>query len=1130
MTDAVGSIDTSNADSGAEAADTVETTETATATETQAPAPSQAEIAAQAAALAAASVAAAEAEAVVEGDVEAEDEADEKTAKKEDKDEDEKSDAEDEDVAAETLAEVEAIVDAAAAQDMDDDDDGYYDDDDDTVSPFLAVGLTALIIGGGVLLLSSDDDDDDLDVIDINIPPIAQDTSITVDEDADVSGRVTAVDPDDTPTFTLVGTAPAGLTFNSDGTFTFDADQPGYQDLDDGETRTLSVDFVASDGTGSSTGTLTIVINGVTDNAAPVAVDDTAVTDEDTDVTIDVLANDTDADADDDLIVTAATVPAAQGTVEINDDGTITFSPADDFNGTATITYTVSDGTVTDTGTVTVTVNPVNDAPDVTGVIDADTDEDTAVEIDILGNVVDADGDDLTIVSADSDNGTVVINDDGTITFTPDADFNGDAVINFTVSDGTDTTDGSLTVTVDPVADAPLAVDDTANTDEDNDVTVDVLANDSDGDGDDLTVTSATVDPAQGTVEINEDGTLTFSPAADFNGTATITYTVSDGELTDTATLTVTVDPVADAPIAVDDTANTDEDTDVTVDVLANDSDGDGDDLTVTSATVDPAQGTVVINEDGTLTFSPAADFNGTATITYTVSDGELTDTATLTVTVDPVVDALDAIDDVYAATEDSGVVTGDVTANDVDADGGDVMVMLADGSVLPPAFTLNADGTWSLDTSAPAYQSLAAGETQTYTFDYVLSDADGGDDDSDSDTATVTLTVTGVNDAPTANADTANADFESAVTIDVLANDTDPDDDDDLTVTAATSDDGTVVINDDGTITFTPNDGFEGDAVIDYTISDGNGGTASSTATVTVAADPDPFDFISLDVDDDNDNATRFAIREDGAVTGAVLDADDGAFNFTDDQDLQNNVSVLNFGDNDTITFNADPSDVAFASGDFDGDGLADDVEIAVNIGGVVSQVFLLDAVAPGSIVFDETTAEAAIGADTNNFLFGDELPETDNSGGPGEGTSTPASADQDDDGDTNTQFLLTEDGDDGAFDFTDDSTVANNVAIDNFGDDDTLTFLVDDPSDVAFASGDFDGDGQADDLQIAINLNGVVSEIVLLNSVEDGAIIFNEQQAEDAIGPGTENFIFDTGSGDAAVAPMADETLFLG
>ena len=681
MTDAVGSIDTSNTDSGAEAADAVETTEAVTATETQSPAPSQAEIAAQAAALAAASVAAAEAEAVVDEAV-ADEDADEKTSKKdEDKDEDEKSEADEEDAAAETLVDVEAIVDAAAGQDVDGDgDDDYYDDDDDTVSPFLAVGLTALIIGGGLLILSSSDDDDDLDIIDINVPPVAQDLDVTVAEDATVSGSVDAIDPDDANlTFSLVGDAPAGLTFNSDGSFTFDASADEYQDLNDGETLDVVVNFTASDGIGTSTGQLTITITGVTDNFAPVAVDDTATTAEDTSVTIDVLGNDTDADGDD-LTVTAATVPAAQGTVVVNDDGTITFTPADDFNGTATITYTVSDGVGTDTGSVAVTVTPV--------------------------------------------------------------------------------------------------------------------------------------------------------------------------------------------------------------------------------------------------------------------------------------VDALDAVDDTYTATEDSGVVTGDVTANDIDADGGDVMVMLANGSVLPPAFTLNADGTWSLDTNAAAYQGLAAGETQTFTFDYVLSDADGGANDSPSDTATVTLTVTGVNDAVVAVDDEADALTADAVTIDVLANDTDVDGDD-LTVTAASSDDGTVVINDDGTITFTANDGFEGDATITYTVSDGTA-TDTGVVTVTVTAEPP---VVSLDVDDDNDTNTAFQLP---------ADATDGAVDFEDDAAVANNVEILDFGADDTITFIVDdPSDVAFASGDFDGDGNADDVQIAINIGGIVSEIILIDSVANGAIVFNESTAEQAIGPGFDNFRF---------------------------------------------------------------------------------------------------------------------------------------------------------------
>ena len=178
----------------------------------------------------------------------------------------------------------------------------------------------------------------------------------------------------------------------------------------------------------------------------------------------------------------------------------------------------------------------------------------------------------------------------------------------------------------------PDAVNDTATTLEDQPVVIDVLGNDTDPNGDTLTVTSAS--SPDGTVVVNPDGTLSFTPDANFNGDTTITYTVTDpAGNTDTATVTVHVTPVNDAPDAVNDTDTTDYMTPVTVDVLGNDTDVDGDTLTVTSAS--SPDGTVVVNPDGTITFTPEEGFEGDATITYTISDGHGgTDTATVTVTV----------------------------------------------------------------------------------------------------------------------------------------------------------------------------------------------------------------------------------------------------------------------------------------------------------------------------------------------------------------------------------------------------------------------------------------------------------------------------------------------------------------
>ncbi|TYB70473.1 tandem-95 repeat protein, partial [Bizionia saleffrena] len=338
-----------------------------------------------------------------------------------------------------------------------------------------------------------------------------------------------------------------------------------------------------------------------------------------------------------------------------------------DFNGTDTFNYTVTvtnpDGsTTTETATVTVTVNPSDDANDDT----ATTDEDTAVAIDVLDNDTFDPSSTIEVTDATAPaNGTVVINPDGTVTYTPDPDFNGTDTFNYTVTvtnpDGSTTTEtATVTVTVNPSDDAN---DDTATTDEDTAVAIDVLDNDTFDPSSTIEVTDATA-PANGTVVINPDGTVTYTPDPDFNGTDTFNYTVTvtnpDGSTTtETATVTVMVTPVADI---VADTDTTPEDTAVTTDVLANDTFTGvyGTDYTVTNTTT-PANGAVVINSDGTITYTPNADFNGTDSYEYTVTvnnpDGTTTtETTTVTITVAPEPD-----------TDGDGVLDGTEVANGTD-------------------------------------------------------------------------------------------------------------------------------------------------------------------------------------------------------------------------------------------------------------------------------------------------------------------------------------------------------------------------------------------------------------------------------------------------------------------------------
>ena len=644
-------------------------------------------------------------------------------------------------------------------------------------------------------------------------PAVAQPIPDASEPDAAAVSIATAAsfsDPEGDPlTYSAAG-LPAGLSIDPatgliTGTLASDASVGGPA-----ANGVYTITVTASDGNG---GTVSTSFVFTATNPPPLAVNDAANVTEDGQVTIPVLANDSDPDGDP-LTVTSAS--AANGTVTVNPDGTITYTPNANFNGTDFITYTISDGQGgTSVATAVVAVAAVNDAP--VAVDDtASTTEDAPVTIPVLANDSDVDGDDLTVTSASSPDGSVVINPDGTITFTPNANFNGVTTITYTISDGNGGTDtATVTLTVVPANDPPVARDDTATVTEDAPATIDVLGNDNDPEGDPLTVTEAS--SPDGTVTINPDGTLTFTPNANFNGTTTITYTISDGNGGfDTATVTVSVTPVNDAPVAVDDTASTTEDAPVTIPVLANDSDVDGDDLTVTSAS--SPDGSVVINPDGTITFTPNANFNGVTTITYTISDGNGgTDTATVTLTVVPANDPPVARDDTATVTEDAPA-TIDVLGNDNDPEGDPLTVTEAsspDGTV-----TINPDGTLTFTPNANF--------NGTTTITYTISDGNGG-----FDTATVTVSVTPVNDAPVDGNETAIA-TDRPVTVDVLANATDPDGDP-LSVTDATVDFGSVVINPDGTLTYTPPPGFEGTATVTYVVSDGNGGTVTSTLTIQV-------------------------------------------------------------------------------------------------------------------------------------------------------------------------------------------------------------------------------------------------------------------------------------------------------
>ena len=194
-------------------------------------------------------------------------------------------------------------------------------------------------------------------------------------------------------------------------------------------------------------------------------------------------------------------------------------------------------------------------------------------------------------------------NGNGTVTYTPNAGFFGSDSFTYVVSDGSATDTATVRVTVTEVTNAPVAVDDTATVAEDSEVSVAVLSNDSDADGDTLTIESFT-QGTNGSVVISGSN-LVYTPSANFNGSDSFTYTINDGTgLTDTATVSVTVTAVNDNPVANDDSATTEEDVAVTISLVANDTDIDGDSLSIESVGT-ASNGSVVNNGNGTVTYTP---------------------------------------------------------------------------------------------------------------------------------------------------------------------------------------------------------------------------------------------------------------------------------------------------------------------------------------------------------------------------------------------------------------------------------------------------------------------------------------------------------------------------------------------
>ena len=675
----------------------------------------------------------------------------------------------------------------------------------------------------------------------VNDAPVASNDNYSVPEGGTLNVAAPGVmandtDPDGPSQVAILVTGPAhasSFALNANGSFTY---------VHDGsETTSDSFTYKVSDGSlQSNVATVSITVTPVND--APVANNDSYSVNEGGTLNIaapGVLGNDTDPDS---ATIHAVLVsgPAHASSFTLNANGSFTYVHDGSETTTDSFTYKANDGAAdSNVATASITVNGVNDAP-VAANDSFSVDEGGTLTIaapGVLSNDSDADGPSIhaVLVGGPAHAASFALNANGSFTYVHDGSESTTDSFTYKANDGSlDSNVATVTITVNPVNDAPAAANDAYSVDERGTLNVaapGVLGNDTDPDSPSIHAVLVT-GPAHATsFTLNANGSFSYVHDGSETTTDSFTYKANDGSLnSNIATVTITVNPVDDAPVAVNDGYSVNEGGTLSVPapgVLANDSDVDSASIHAVLVTGPTHAASFTLNPNGSFTYVHDGSETTGDSFTYKANDGSLdSNVATASIVINPVNDPPVAVNDSFTVAEGGtlAITAPGVLGNDTDAEGTALTAALVTAPAHAASFTFNPDGSFTYVHDGS--------ETLSDTFTYRASDGAAF-----SNVATVTIAVTPVNDAPTANNDAYTVGVHQTLNVStpgVLANDTDPESNPLTAILVTGPSQGTLTLNPNGSFSYTHTGPTVGTDTFTYRAQD-SGGALSNIATVTI-------------------------------------------------------------------------------------------------------------------------------------------------------------------------------------------------------------------------------------------------------------------------------------------------------